>query len=369
MADSSKTAAVDPKLKRQQQRIDKSMLGLTDDVLGVLKLHDNADSAQSALKALFARTAIEWQSLKQEHSVESEAEFECVGCSAGQQCAVWKRALFVAELFKEHFLSPLIYVDADSEVKMDNVLYVDLFAQCLSGHSVVSLLDDYHHIQSMHGDGRNAVECDCTESERECAGDLMRKYRERERGDDHGDDSKTENEVTVFGQYLDGLDEGERAIMEMTIKLHDALSHCADEEEAVGVDEKEDGDAGKYMVRSLKWWKQRTPQNQTANKFVNEVAEQKEESAQNEGGRMDELSEVLLGSWLKKGVGAKLQGMGQQLDGQRVRVLSFDGQSKLWAVTMLDADRENAENEVPSKYIVVGKSGLCIDDEYIVYYM
>ena len=81
---------------------------------------------------------------------------------------------------------------------------------------------------------RNAVECECNESERECAGNLMRKYRERERGEDE-QDSKTEDELNVYNQYMDGLDDTERAISGRTTKIHDVLSHCDFEDEAVGL--------------------------------------------------------------------------------------------------------------------------------------
>ena len=92
----------------------------------------------------------------------------------------WRRSVFIAQLFEEHFLKPLLYVDSVDDIKLNEALYMELFMQCLNEYSTVSLLDDFHHITSVHGDVSKSIQCPLYEAGKECIGELLRKYRERE---------------------------------------------------------------------------------------------------------------------------------------------------------------------------------------------
>ena len=277
---------LDEILKRIQQLIDQKQLGLTKDVMEIVQRSATVISSKKEVKKLITQICIEWKNLNDDQKDVDVPEFEDKGCSDGDHCRSWKRMLFIGKLFKDHFAKPLIKANAKNAPKIKNVLYLDIFQQCLSDYSAVSLLNDVHHLKSLHGDGGNAIQCECYQSDGKCPGEMMRKYRERERGDDT-EDSKMEQETTPFQQYMNGLDETERLIMDISTKMHDALCHRHDEVDEVA-DTDEDGT--EYKVRSLKWWKTRTPINNQANKFINEVTVKDDEK---EGGRMDELDDLL----------------------------------------------------------------------------
>ena len=119
-------------LKQRQIAIDQQQLGLTDDILHILNPKNKNVPSDSAKKALFARYSMEWKDL-----IDGDIDDE--------HGAV-KRMLFISKLFNENFVNPLFGVDVDA-VTVDEVIYVDLFTEFLSGYDVVLFLNDLHEIQ------------------------------------------------------------------------------------------------------------------------------------------------------------------------------------------------------------------------------
>ena len=311
------------KLKQQQIAIDQQQLGLTNDILKILDPKNKTVPSDSSQKALFARWSMEWKDLN-------------------PSSPAMDRMLFISELFDQYFINPLFSVDV---VNVDRVIYVNLFTQCLTGYDVVLFLNDLHEIiemQSVHADSPNVVQCDSTKSKKECVSDSMRKYREWERVYDEVQ-STTNQKPDEFNQFMDGLDERERAIIEISIKMHEVLCHS---------EETQREDVGNFdQVRSMDRWKRREAQ--IASKFVNEVLEEKEqkESDQKSGGRMDELNRVLMDCWLRERVCAKVKETNNEneLNGKKVRILNIIGKERKCGVKVIE--------ELPAAYIVVGKSG------------
>lgn len=323
-------ALVQYAMKRRQVLIDEEQLGLNDDILDIIQRINRSVSTKSATK-VFTETAIEWKSLKDDYKECAISEFE-TACSSGAQCPSMKRTLFISELFTKHFLKPMIYANV-TDVSMSKVNYIELFVNCLSGYTVVQFIDDVHHIRSMHDEGHNAVECKIDETERECVGSLMRKFMERKCADNAIDDD-SEQELNLFDQFMNGLDDRERMIMEISAKMHHALSHQHDGEKEIDDDDLNE-DEKQYKVRSLQWWKKRMQsQPHGANKFVNEVSLQHKASDQAKQRRMDEL-------------GGMLTKLG--FDSECTSFCSFLVENKYDSETVLDdlMDEEDAFNEYP----------------------
>ena len=316
--------------------MDEQTLGMNTDILRIVPAPNKPTNTDMKWQEEYLRVTVEWDELNREKE-DTVAEFDIVACTAGDGCISMRRMLFIAKILQDHCLRPLIYnVSAESHVMIDNVIYLDLFQQCLAGYTAVSFLDDLHHIESMHDDGHNAMECECNGTDKECADGLIRKYRRRERGDDE-DDSKMEQELTPFEQYMNGLDESERLIMETSVKMHEALCHRHEAQQEI--DEK-DGDEEQFKVRSLTWWKQRAPKDAATNKFVNEVMENKGDREERAAGRMDELDDVMLNSMLTEGAHARLVGLTNfsRFNGKSVELIEYIQAKNRWKVALLDAD-------------------------------
>lgn len=134
---------------------------------------------------------------------------------------VWGRVHFVERLFDVYFAEPLISESSDKDLK--DAIYLYVFKQ-LENYDVKRFRNDLIEIQSAYSDSRNAKKCDSTGSGTECVGDLMRKYHDRKGVDDEMD-SKMNQKHVAFRQFMEGLDEREMQIINLSVKMHYALHH------------------------------------------------------------------------------------------------------------------------------------------------
>ena len=141
----------------------------------------NFNHSSTSTKNLHHKTSTEWTDLMTTNNNDEETE---------ESLSSWNRLLFVHNLFRDHFLSPLVYDQyADN---MEKVLYLDMFRWCLIGYSTASLLDDIHNIQSVRGQkALKLLNCQPTTADAGCVSDLMRIFRANEwRQNKNYDDEK-----------------------------------------------------------------------------------------------------------------------------------------------------------------------------------
>merc|ERR1719216_68288 len=190
---------------------------------------------------------------------------------------------------------------------IDDIHYVNLWLQCLSGYSLTAFMDDVHSIESMPDDDRKALKYELRDSEAVSIIVAVRRYREKKGGDiNDEEDSKTERQHSALEQFMNGLDVTERAIMEISSRMHHALCHHDIDEHQQMVGDDDDGE--KFKVRSLKWSKKRDAVDPKTSKFVNEIADKKKESKSIDEGRMDELGGIIRRCVLTEGSLATLKG-------------------------------------------------------------
>ena len=278
-------------------RIDLDELELNQDIFL------NEDSIYGINTKSVNGISLKWQILnaeiidseKKEFNSEFEsAQFASYSCHNILKCAATSRIKFIMNLYKDHFLKSYVYDDANCR-NNDDAEYADIFMQCLSSYSTISLLNDYQHIVQHHLQSNNNENSkyyrNCSNGiDDDCCDMLLKKFR-----DSNYDNNGNNDNDGIFDVYLKGLDERQQILIEISSKIHCYLSHtkhCHDEEKKDNDDDERE--SNQFQIRSIKW---RKTDNDKYNKFLNEVCSDNS-SEKEEIGSMDELYSILVSSGL-----------------------------------------------------------------------
>ena len=258
-------------VKQLQCALDQTHCGLASGSL----LKDNVHSEWSDEKKtnLFIKTAAEWRVMAEEQTKNGEGQ-----CRGTGQCAVSHRISFIMEMFREHFLTQIVYKE-DAEEPAESQ-YLELFTQCLGEYGALSLLNDFDHLRTEHALNINEQlrDCQVPGPHTQCSRTLRTLRERRDTAKATGTPQKDENSATT--KWLHSLDERQRFVLEISMKTHSFLNHSIAEEDGDQKDEEMLNGDGATMTAG-----------NTVSKFVNEMdggTEHKEQTT-----KMDDLDQVL----------------------------------------------------------------------------
>ena len=279
-----------------QSNLDVNELGLSKEYF----VSETSDGTLKGKKSkLFTEIAMKWNAL--ELGIK-EIDREIVSSELrGDRVA--KRIEFVMDLFDRYFLKEFVDGKGDGKIS-DNVLYIDIMAECLSDYDGIALIDDLNYIRDHEGDIRSVIGTYCDridgdDGSGECIGEMMRKYRESERTKIE-DDTEFDGKDIGFKEFVNGLGLRERNLLETSTKIHSLICHQIHDEDG---DEKEDGDQDEVDGIDMKQQSKEQMKGRTealSSKFVNEVETEKK-SENIEVKRMEDLADSLRANGLSDG--------------------------------------------------------------------
>ena len=260
-------------LEKMVMNMDQRQLGLKPDMM--LATDSIEQEYTEKVSKVFIEISVEWTA----HEFGIQADDLKMECDDWDKCRVWKRIVFIMNIFDNHFMARFVGGhDAKSD---DNADFIDIFMKYLSDYNGVALLNDLEHIRD-HKGTIPSMECQYAHDNGECIGEMMRQYR-----DSHANDTGD----NALEEYMNGLRLRERNVLETMAKIHSFICHEKHDEKN---QDEADGDEQVQQSKDPAVGRRKEELN---SKFVNEM-QSVAISKDTEAKRMEDLGEELKSSGL-----------------------------------------------------------------------